>query len=41
MGEDITINLVESFISQHKSQDKISGRISIFESARDFLYQIN
>jgi hypothetical protein len=41
MGEDTTINFVESFISQHKSQDKISKRISIFEYVRDFLYQIN
>ena len=41
MEEDTTINLVESFISQHKSQDKISERISIFKSVRDLLYQIN
>ena len=41
MGEDSIINLVEFFVSQHKSQDKISGRISVFEFVRDFLYQIN
>ena len=32
---------IESFIAQHKSDDKISERISIFETVRDFLYQIN
>lgn len=36
-----TINPIEYFISQHKSEDKISERISIFEAVRDFLYQIN
>lgn len=36
-----TINPVEYFITQHKSEDKISERISIFETVRDFLYQIN
>lgn len=29
------------FIAQHKSEDKIAERIAIFESVRDFLYQIN
>ena len=32
---------IESFIAQHKSDDKISERISIFETVRNFLYQIN
>lgn len=32
---------IESFINQYKSEDKISERIGIFESVRDFLYQIN
>lgn len=32
---------IESFINQNKSKDKISERITIFESVRDFLYQIN
>ena len=32
---------IESFINQHKSEDKITERIAIFELVRDFLYQIN
>ena len=32
---------IESFINQHKSEDKILERISIFETVRDFVYQIN
>lgn len=32
---------IESFIKQYKSEDKIAERISIFETVRDFLYQIN
>lgn len=36
-----TISPVEYFITQHKSEDEISERISIFETVRDFLYQIN
>lgn len=39
--KNTTNNTIESFISQHKSEDKISERISIFETVRDFLYQIN
>lgn len=34
-------SIVERFISQHKSEDKVSERIAIFKSVRDFLYQIN
>jgi hypothetical protein len=34
-------SFIEHFITQHKSEDKISERIAIFESVRDFLYQIN
>ena len=34
-------SIIEHFITQHKSEDKISERIAIFESVRDFLYQIN
>ena len=32
---------IESFINQHKSEDKILERISVFETVRDFVYQIN
>lgn len=34
-------SIVERFITQYKSENKISERVSIFESVRDFLYQIN
>ena len=34
-------NIIENFILNHKNLDKIVERISIFESVRDFLYQIN
>ena len=34
-------NLIEKFILEHKNSDKIAERISIFETVRDFLYQIN
>ncbi len=34
-------NIVESFINQHRCENKIAERIAIFESVRDFLYQIN
>ena len=34
-------SIIERFINQHKSEDKILERIAIFESVRDFLYQIN
>ncbi len=34
-------SFIEHFITQHKSEDKISEKIAIFESVRDFLYQIN
>ena len=34
-------SIIERFIAQHKSEDKITKRIAIFESVRDFLYQIN
>ena len=36
-----TISPVEYFITQHKSEDEISERISIFETVRNFVYQIN
>lgn len=39
--ERIGIMEIESFINQHKSEDEISKRIFIFETIRDFLYQIN
>lgn len=32
---------IESFINQHKSKDKTLERITIFETVRDFIYQIN
>lgn len=32
---------IEKFILAHKNSDKIIERISIFETIRDFLYQIN
>ena len=32
---------IESFVKQYKSEDKITERITIFETVRDFLYQIN
>lgn len=32
---------IENFILEHKNSDKIAERISIFETVRDFLYQIN
>ncbi len=32
---------IKSFMTQYKSEDRISERIAIFESVRDFLYQIN
>ena len=34
-------SIIERFVAQHKSEDKIAERIAIFESVRDFLYQIN
>ena len=34
-------SIIEHFIAQYKSEDKIAERISIFESVRDFVYQIN
>ena len=34
-------SIIEHFITQHKSEDKIAERILVFESVRDFLYQIN
>lgn len=35
------INLINNFILEHKNPDKIAERISIFETVRDFVYQIN
>ena len=35
------INLINNFILKHKNPDKIAERISIFETVRDFEYQIN
>lgn len=34
-------NIIENFILNHKNPDKIAERISIFETVRDFVYQIN
>ena len=34
-------DIVENFILRYKNSDKITERISIFETVRDFLYQIN
>ena len=34
-------DIVEDFILEHKNSDKILERISIFETVRDFVYQIN
>jgi len=34
-------NIIEKFILEHKNPDKIAERISIFETVRDFVYQIN
>lgn len=34
-------NIIENFILNHKNPDKIVERISIFETVRDFVYQIN
>ena len=34
-------NIIEKFILEHKNSDKIAERISIFETVRDFVYQIN
>lgn len=33
--------MIEKFILEHKNSDKITERISIFETVRDFVYQIN
>ena len=41
MGNNNTEDIIESFIMQFKSEDIIAERISIFETVRDFLYQIN
>ena len=35
------INLINNFILEHKNPDKIAERISIFETVRNFVYQIN
>lgn len=35
------INLINNFILEHKNPDKIVERISMFETIRDFIYQIN
>jgi len=37
MGNDI----IENFILEHKNFNKVIERISIFETVRDFVYQIN
>ena len=34
-------DIIEKFVLEHKDSDKITERISIFETVRDFLYQIN
>lgn len=34
-------DILETFVLTHKNSDKIIERISVFESVRDFLYQIN
>lgn len=34
-------DIIEKFVFEHKNSDKIAERISIFETVRDFLYQIN
>lgn len=39
--KNLNESIIERFIIQHKSEDKIAERLSIFESVRDFLYQIN
>lgn len=33
--------MIKKFILEHKNSDKIAERISIFETVRDFVYQIN
>ena len=35
------IDLIQQFISEHTSQDKVRERINIFKTVRDFTYQIN
>jgi hypothetical protein len=34
-------DVIEKFISVNKKSEKILERITIFETVRDFLYQIN
>ena len=34
-------DIIENFILGHKNSDKIAERISIFETIRNFVYQIN
>ena len=34
-------DIIENFISTNKNSDKVLERITIFETVRDFLYQIN
>lgn len=34
-------DIIEKFVLEHKNSDKIAERVSIFETVRDFLYQIN
>ena len=35
------IDIIEDFISAHRDPNKVFERISIFETVRDFVYQIN
>ncbi|MBO4516166.1 hypothetical protein J5751_01730 [bacterium] len=37
----MTSDLINKLILEHKNPDKIAERISIFETVRDFEYQIN
>ena len=39
--ETNAIDLIQQFISDHTSEDKVAERINIFETVRDFTYQIN
>jgi hypothetical protein len=39
--KNLNESIIEHFIAQHKSENKIAERITIFETVRNFLYQIN
>jgi hypothetical protein len=34
-------DIIENFILEHRNSDKILERISMLETIRDFIYQIN